>query len=235
LLGTDDDAGLREEAPEVEGGIDSFARSLQAGDESRANALIEDILAAARAVRLDPLQLTSRLTSTLADAARTIGGPELDATLERIDRIRIARDVDQFRTIVTPVVSALSRLALHLQQTPALRSVNAVKESVRKRYGERGLSLKRIASSDVYANADYLGRVFRAETGQGFSDYLREVRMERAGELLRAFPQLPVHEIADRVGFGENPQYFSTTFRQHFGVSPSEHRQSRRPDTPPSP
>ncbi|HKJ85177.1 MAG TPA: response regulator [Spirochaetia bacterium] len=239
LFGADDDAGddeaLREETSEVEDGIASFGRCLQAGDETGATARVEDIISAASAVRLDPVQLASRLTDALADVARTIGGPELDATLERINRIRIARDVDQLRTIMGPLASSLSRLALQLRQSPALRSVNAVKESVRKRYGERGLSLKRIASSDVYANADYLGRVFRNETGQGFSDYLREVRMERAGELLRAFPQLPVHEIADRVGFGENPQYFSTTFRQHFGVSPSEHRQSRRSDTPYAP
>jgi two-component system response regulator YesN len=35
-----------------------------------------------------------------------------------------------------------------------------------------------------------------------------------------------VYEIADRIGFGDNPQYFSQVFKRHTGFTPSEYKRS---------
>lgn len=221
------DAGAESaERGAFDGALGALQDELRTG-ESALSLRLDDVIAQAAAERVDPAMLTARLCEMLGEVARAVGGPDLEQTLERIDRIRLARDADQLRAIAVPLIESIARLALQLQQTPHLRTVNAVKESVRKRYGEHGLSLKKIATSDVYANVDYLGRVFRSVTGRGFSDYLRATRMEKAAELLRAFPQLPVHEIAERVGFGENSQYFASSFKQHFAMTPSEYRSAR--------
>jgi len=58
----------------------------------------------------------------------------------------------------------------------------------------------------------------------GFSpvEFVREVRLERAGEYIRE-TQLTVSEISYKVGI-EDPRYFSRCFKQKFGMTPSEFR-----------
>ena len=64
-----------------------------------------------------------------------------------------------------------------------------------------------------------LQRAF-AEVGQtSFRTYLREVRMERAGELLRE-GSLRVWEVAEAVGYSQ-PAQFAKAFSRHHGQAPS--------------
>lgn len=65
-----------------------------------------------------------------------------------------------------------------------------------------------------------LHRKLSAITGQSASEFLRNYRLNRAMELLRA-KEGNVSEVAWRVGF-RNAKYFSTAFKEHFGISPSE-------------
>ncbi|RPE12615.1 AraC family transcriptional regulator [Chitinophaga lutea] len=56
------------------------------------------------------------------------------------------------------------------------------------------------------------------------SDYIREVRLDRARNLLQT-TQLPVHEIAWEVGY-ESSTSFSRVFSAHFRQSPSDFRRN---------
>jgi two-component system response regulator YesN len=64
--------------------------------------------------------------------------------------------------------------------------------------------------------------VFSQETGRTFKEYLTEVRIAKARELLRN-TALKSFEIADQIGYSD-PHYFSYVFRKHTGVSPTEFR-----------
>jgi AraC family transcriptional regulator of adaptative response / methylphosphotriester-DNA alkyltransferase methyltransferase len=67
-----------------------------------------------------------------------------------------------------------------------------------------------------------LQRVF-AEVGETtFRRHLAEVRMRRAAELLRR-GDLPVAEVARRVGYHQ-PAQFAKAFRRHHGAPPSRLR-----------
>jgi AraC-like DNA-binding protein len=65
-----------------------------------------------------------------------------------------------------------------------------------------------------------LHRKMSAITGQSTGEFLRNYRLDRAMELLRS-KSGNVSEIAWRVGFS-NSKYFSTSFKERFGISPSE-------------
>jgi AraC-like DNA-binding protein len=69
-------------------------------------------------------------------------------------------------------------------------------------------------------------RAFRAATGVTPHQYVRQRRLERAGELL-ATTSLPVTEICDRVGF-QSLGSFSSVFKKVTGEAPSEFRAKRR-------
>ena len=50
------------------------------------------------------------------------------------------------------------------------------------------------------------------------------VRMEQAKKLLRSDPSIRSYEIAEKIGLGNNPHYFSLVFRKYTGMTPTEYR-----------
>ena len=71
-----------------------------------------------------------------------------------------------------------------------------------------------------------LKRHFRAVYGMAVSDYLRQVRMQKAAHLLRATDQT-VLWVAGQVGY-LNGSKFAAAFRAATGFSPSGYRREER-------
>jgi AraC-like DNA-binding protein len=64
----------------------------------------------------------------------------------------------------------------------------------------------------------YLSRIFSAQTGQTITQYLRQLRMDKAAELLRA-GEHNVTEVALEVGYS-SLSHFSAAFHETFGCCP---------------
>ena len=79
--------------------------------------------------------------------------------------------------------------------------------------------LARVANFSPY----HFHRLFKAITGETLNDFVRRVRLEKAGGMLVLNPQESITNIALECGFNE-PNYFARQFRQHIGVSPSDYR-----------
>jgi len=71
-------------------------------------------------------------------------------------------------------------------------------------------------------NRTSLYRRVKFLTGQSVSEFIREVRLQKAHELLLD-DLITASEVAYRVGFS-SPSYFSTCFSNYFGYSPRETR-----------
>jgi AraC family transcriptional regulator of adaptative response / methylphosphotriester-DNA alkyltransferase methyltransferase len=89
----------------------------------------------------------------------------------------------------------------------------------------RPLTIDEIARR-VSTSPRQLQRVFADVGGLGFRSYLRRVRMCQAARLL-ASADIPVKEVARRVGYGD-PGQFSKAFKRTYGLSPSQSRRSCR-------
>lgn len=70
----------------------------------------------------------------------------------------------------------------------------------------------------------YFSRLFKTEIGMTFSDYLTQVRIEKAKELL-AQNDLRLGDVGALVGY-DDPKYFSQIFRKIAGMSPSDYQRS---------
>jgi len=68
----------------------------------------------------------------------------------------------------------------------------------------------------------HLARLFRQQRGISYTEYVRELRMQKAADLLRR-TKLPVRQVAARVGY-EDPSRFTVHFRRRFGLTPREFR-----------
>ena len=102
--------------------------------------------------------------------------------------------------------------------------VEKLKACVAEHLANPQLSLHWTAREVLFMNPDYLGKLFRQETGEKFSQYVTRLRIEKAIEMIREADDVKVYEIADRIGFGDNPQYFSQVFKRHTGFTPSEYK-----------
>ena len=85
------------------------------------------------------------------------------------------------------------------------------------------LSLKWVANELVFRNEDYVGRAFAAHTGETFNAYLNRKRIERAKFLISTLGTDKLYTVAEQIGLGHNPRYFSRFFRKHTGYSPREY------------
>lgn len=83
------------------------------------------------------------------------------------------------------------------------------------------ISLGDIANA-VSVSPSYLSLLFKQVTGQPIGDYIQEVRIEKAKELL-AFSDRKLSDIAETLGFCDQ-FYFSKVFKQATGLSPSNYR-----------
>lgn len=92
------------------------------------------------------------------------------------------------------------------------------------------LTLKWIAENHLYMNVDYVSRQFVLQTGIRFSAYLSELRIKKAKELLLSSDNEKIYSVAEQVGCGNNPQYFSHLFKKYTHMSPKEYIQKMKSD-----
>lgn len=71
-----------------------------------------------------------------------------------------------------------------------------------------------------------LYRKLQSITGNTPTDFIRSIRLKRAAQLLQG-SQLPIVEIANRVGFS-SPSYFSKCFKEMFGILPKQYVEKHR-------
>ena len=72
----------------------------------------------------------------------------------------------------------------------------------------------------------YFSMLFKKSFGVNFVDYLTELRIEAAKDLLRD-PFLTTAEVAGRVGY-ESANYFARVFKKNTGLTPTEFRRNRK-------
>ena len=93
--------------------------------------------------------------------------------------------------------------------------------NTRKIAVEKEITLKSLAKHLGYT-PNYLGTLFKKETGKKYTEFLRDERLNLACVLLES-TQMPVYEIAKQTGF-ENSAYFCRIFKNKFGRSPGQSR-----------
>lgn len=76
----------------------------------------------------------------------------------------------------------------------------------------------------VHLAPSYLSTVFKKETGQNLSKFIKAYRMEQAKDMLEN-SMTKIVDISVACGY-PNVSYFCSSFREFFGVSPQKFRES---------
>jgi AraC family transcriptional regulator of adaptative response / methylphosphotriester-DNA alkyltransferase methyltransferase len=154
----------------------------------------------------------ARRLPLLADA-QTLAGPELEPDPRMLDPAVVG---GRRQRTTTPG----RRAALLAEATLAIEG----------RHADPTLGLADVAH-EIATSGRQLQRVFCELAGSAFRDELAAVRMQHGAALLQT-TDLPVSEVAQRVGYRQAAQ-FAKAFRRHHGVSPSGLRRARRAETLP--
>lgn len=87
---------------------------------------------------------------------------------------------------------------------------------------QKDLTQEFIASL-FYLNRSYLSQLFRQKTGEKFIDYLNDIRIEKAKELLTTTDR-KMYQIAKASGY-DNTKYFFRVFKKRTGCTPEQYRE----------
>lgn len=89
-------------------------------------------------------------------------------------------------------------------------------------YDNPNLSMEEVARVFSFSQS-YLTRLFKSEAGITPIQYVNELRMKRAIELLNLH-SFTIDQIAEAVGY-DNQFYFTKRFKKYYGVPPSKYKQ----------
>ncbi|TCM89765.1 AraC family two component transcriptional regulator [Paenibacillus sp. BK033] len=91
-------------------------------------------------------------------------------------------------------------------------------------YYPNDISLQQIAEY-VHLNKTYLCELFKKETSLSINDYLTQIRIERAKELMAA-GENRMGTLAEQVGY-PNASYFTKVFKKMTGMTPVEYKKRK--------
>ncbi len=86
---------------------------------------------------------------------------------------------------------------------------------------KENISLKSLAEQ-FQVSSNYISRLFKQEVDRGLFDYINQIRIEKAKELLKDY-RYKIYEVAERVGFNSQV-HFAIVFHKYVGMAPKEYR-----------
>lgn len=98
--------------------------------------------------------------------------------------------------------------------------IESIKDIVMKNYYKSSLSLTDI-SSMLKMSSGYVGRIYKESTKMSINEYINEVRLEKAAELLMTSQQ-NINEMLKKIGI-QNETYFYSLFKKKYGLTPKEY------------
>ena len=99
--------------------------------------------------------------------------------------------------------------------------IEKIRGFVDENYNNPQLSLSLTADA-FYITEVYLSKLFKEGTGQNFSKYVENLRLEQAKILLSN--GVLVNEVAQQVGYN-SPQVFRRAWKRHYGTTPTEFKE----------
>ena len=106
------------------------------------------------------------------------------------------------------------------KETKEQKPITEARKYIQEHYLEP-LKLEDV-SKHIGFNATYFSSVFKKETGKNFLDYVTELRMNKAKQLLCS-GEMSVNDVAEAVGY-QDLKYFSRLFKKNAGISPSDYK-----------
>ena len=141
------------------------------------------------------------------------------------DPMKYMESPENARSYITSMLNTLIDYRNQMSDKKYTEIIEKAKIYIQENYQNEEMSLQSVASN-VNVSSNHFSAIFRKETGETFIDYLTEVRMNKAKDLLTC-TSMKTSEIGFEVGY-RDPHYFSYIFKKMVGMSPKEYRRVKK-------
>lgn len=201
-----------------------FFANLQAGNGIMVMELVTRILERMGKKEASVSQFTDFAKNVVAMTLKTMISLKLDVSLvfttdSPYQRIKECTSVHDYKQFFEWFLSEAVQMIVEKREgsEPVKKFVLAF---IHAHYNE-DISLETMADK-ANMSANYFSKYFKDKTGMNFSDYLTDVRIRKAKELL-IHSDLRIQEISERVGY-LNTNSFIRVFKKMTGTPPGEYK-----------
>ncbi len=142
---------------------------------------------------------------------------ELRGLYELIEK---SSNTDELNTILDEAARSVTEKVNSYNNKSIKLILRKAVEYMQEHYHEQ-VTLNEVAEY-AFVSTYYISRMFKREMGKNFVDYLNELRIDKAKEMLKDI-SLKTYEVAEKVGIPD-AHYFSKLFKKYVGVTPTEFR-----------
>jgi len=142
---------------------------------------------------------------------------------EYLPQIMDMGDLDQIKQWFLNKINDACRNVQNKREERASSLIEQAKAFIRNNYS-KDISLDEV-SRQANISPYYFSKIFKEETGENFIEYLTNIRIDKAKELL-INTEYSMKEICTMCGYAD-PNYFSRSFKKNVGLSPTEYKEGK--------
>ncbi len=136
------------------------------------------------------------------------------------DRLLFSVNREEITDLFIGLIERIEKQVAYQQDRKNTLLMEVATDYINRNY-QRGISLEEVAEQ-VKLSPTYLSRLMKQEKGCGFSQYLAQLRIKYAKEMLK-HTSMKVEDIGSKVGY-PNANYFIRIFKEKTGCTPGEYR-----------
>lgn len=159
----------------------------------------------------------------VAAFAQELGCPRESIAEPFSDKLQLnmLSSFEQISNYIEDIFSHVIDLRDNISSSKFNDIINKARAYINDNYTNDELSLNQVANH-VFLSPTYFSAIFSQKTGQTFIQYLTDLRMSKAKELLKC-TDMKTAEIAYAVGY-KDPHYFSYIFKKTQNATPKQYR-----------
>ncbi|MCM3629601.1 response regulator [Paenibacillus glycanilyticus] len=204
-----------------------FSRALERLDADGIGTAVQQMFVEMERVRPPYADLVQFMANLLYTAVQKVDGLLDELVKLTPPGVGVYQSVADFFNVTELKERILHLLELSLYRLASLRKeggnrvIETVKQLIQQDY-DKDLELTEL-SEKVFLNPSYLSTLFKQEMGQTITQYVLQLRMMKAKELLKKRLDLKVYEVGEQVGYPDSI-YFNKVFKKMVGITPKEYR-----------
>ncbi len=204
--------------------LDEFHQFLLPYDERRLTAFLQNRCKEWELGRLEPSEIKKEACEIVSHLF--LKQLKWELLFEKCEQLKKAETLVQLQQILFQQIAEYDYLIPQNQTFSQGENqvITKALEYIHKHYTEE-LTLQTVAGH-IHMSRNYFSVLFKRHIGQNFIDYVIDLRIKKAKELLRN-TSLKVYEVADQSGF-KDVKYFSKLFKKLTGISPADFRTTQR-------
>jgi two-component system response regulator YesN len=196
---------------------------IKTGYWEHVNREIDLFFASVAVIRTDISTVKSYVIQLFMAIIRLSSSERLSRYMEKIVNLMELQTLQSIQAFVKEAAQEITQQYYAHKMSKHSSIIDKVIVIINDQISNPELSLNRVAHEMLYMNADYLGKLFKKETGEKFSNYVMKERIKKATDHIEQNRDVKIFELAEQLGFGDNPQYFSQVFKKYTNCTPSEY------------